>query len=178
MALQIAKGLCGRNFSKQINILQNIPKITNVNARCVVMRTEKAQPAPLESHDERNMRLNRPQSPHLTIYQPQLTSFLSITHRMTGIALTGYAVVLGLGALVMPHDFAHYATMIEGLQLSAPCLMSIKFVLAYPFAYHMVNGVRHLAWDAAKFLTIKEVYSTGYAMLAVATVFAGILAAL
>lgn len=114
MALQIAKGLCGRNFSKQINILQNIPKITNVNARCVVMRTEKAQPAPLESHDERNMRLNRPQSPHLTIYQPQLTSFLSITHRMTGIALTGYAVVLGLGALVMPHDFAHYATMIEG----------------------------------------------------------------
>lgn len=65
-----------------------------------------------------------------------------------------------------------------GLQLSAPSLMAIKFVLAYPFAYHMVNGVRHLAWDAAKFLTLKEVYSTGYAMLAVATVFAAVLASL
>lgn len=115
MALQLAKSLCSRNLGNQISLLRNIPKITNVNSRCVVIRAEKAQPAALESHDERNMRLNRPQSPHLTIYEIQLTSTLSITHRMTGIALTGYAVVLGLGALVMPHDFNHYATMIEGI---------------------------------------------------------------
>lgn len=49
--------------------------------------TLKACPAPKEEmlgHDERNMRLGRPQSPHLTIYKPQVTSMLSISHRATG----------------------------------------------------------------------------------------------
>ena len=36
----------------------------------------------------------RPLSPHLQIYKPQLTSILSITHRLTGILLT-----IGLFAL-------------------------------------------------------------------------------
>lgn len=38
-----------------------------------------------DGHDEKNIALGRPQSPHLTIYQPQLTTMLSITHRGTGI---------------------------------------------------------------------------------------------
>lgn len=124
------------------------------------------------------MRLKRPLSPHLTIYKPQVTSMLSITHRMTGMALTGYAVVLGVGALVLPNDFSHYISLIESLQLSAPTLLLAKFVLAFPATYHTVNGVRHLFWDLGQFLTIKEVYSTGYAMLGVCTVLAGVLAAL
>merc|ERR1711893_551716 len=45
---------------------------------------------------DKNKRLNRPISPHLTIYKPQTTSMLSITHRGTGLAqsviLTGFAV--------------------------------------------------------------------------------------
>lgn len=50
-----------------------------------------------ESHDEKNMRLKRPLSPHLTIYQVQLTSMLSVSHRATGIILTSYALILGMG---------------------------------------------------------------------------------
>lgn len=50
-----------------------------------------------ETHDEKNMRLKRPLSPHLTIYQVQLTSMLSVTHRATGIILSSYAIILGLG---------------------------------------------------------------------------------
>jgi len=49
-----------------------------------------------ETHDDKNARLNRPMSPHLAIYQPQLTTILSITHRATGVALSG--VTAGLGA--------------------------------------------------------------------------------
>jgi succinate dehydrogenase (ubiquinone) cytochrome b560 subunit len=142
------------------------------------MKVIPADSHPGESHDERNARLKRPQSPHLTIYKPQLTSMLSITHRMTGMVLSGYAFALGLGALALPHDATHYLTMLEGLHLSAPTLMATKFVLAYPAAYHLVNGCRHLMWDLGKFLTIKEVYSTGYTMVAVATVLAAVFAAL
>jgi len=49
-----------------------------------------------ETHDAKNERLNRPMSPHLTIYKFQLTSILSITHRGTGVALSG--ITAGLGA--------------------------------------------------------------------------------
>jgi len=52
-----------------------------------------------ESHDEKNARLKRPMSPHLTIYQVQLTSLLSVTHRTTGIILASYAMFLGLGKI-------------------------------------------------------------------------------
>lgn len=92
--------------------------------------------------------------------------------------MTGYAVILGVGALVLPHDFSYYLTMIEGLQLSAPSVIAAKYILAYPAAFHSVNGIRHLCWDMGKFLSIKEVYSTGYAMLAVSTVLAGVFASL
>lgn len=91
------------------------------------------------------------------------------------MALAGYATVLGVGALASPYDFAHYLTMLEGLQLSAPTLIAMKFALAYPATYHTINGIRHLFWDMGKFLTIKEVYSTGYAMLIGSIVFAAIL---
>lgn len=55
-----------------------------------------------ESHDEKNMRLKRPLSPHLSIYQPQLTWVLSGTHRTTGIMLASYAMFLGLGKIYDP----------------------------------------------------------------------------
>merc|ERR1711884_356896 len=39
-----------------------------------------------ENFFDRNKRLARPTSPHLTIYKMQLTAVLSITHRGTGLA--------------------------------------------------------------------------------------------
>lgn len=92
--------------------------------------------------------------------------------------LSGYFGVLGIGALILPNDVSHYVTMIEGLHLSAATLFLAKFVLAAPVGYHFANGIRHLFWDMAKGLTIKEVYSSGYAMLGLSVVLTLILAAL
>ncbi|XP_018560965.1 succinate dehydrogenase cytochrome b560 subunit, mitochondrial [Anoplophora glabripennis] len=131
----------------------------------------KAQPATTEreeSHDERNMRLKRPQSPHLTIYAPQLTSMLSITHRFTGMTLASYAIALGLGAVVLPESIPYYIEELECAQLGSAFISTLKFLLAFPLTYHFWNGIRHLLWDTGKFLTIKEVYITGYVMLALA----------
>lgn len=92
--------------------------------------------------------------------------------------LSGYATALGVGALVLPNDISHYITMIEGLNLSPATLFIAKVLIAAPFGYHFANGIRHLYWDTAKGLSIKEVYSTGYTMLAGAAVLTLILAAL
>lgn len=131
-----------------------------------------------ESFFEKNERLGRQMSPHLTIYKPQLTSMLSIVHRGTGLALGMGVWGLGLAALISSHDINHYVTMVEGLQLSGGALTAIKFIIAYPVGYHSANGIRHLLWDTGRFLKIKEVYSTGYAMVAASVVITAILAAL
>ncbi|XP_011193438.2 succinate dehydrogenase cytochrome b560 subunit, mitochondrial [Zeugodacus cucurbitae] len=131
-----------------------------------------------ETFDEKNQRLGRELSPHLTIYKPQLTSMLSITHRGTGFALTGYAWALGLGALMSSHDISHYVTIIEGLHLGPATLVALKFVLAFPLAFHSCCGVRHLLWDTGRFLKITEVYLTGYVTLGISFVLSTILACL
>ncbi|CAG9787908.1 unnamed protein product [Diatraea saccharalis] len=139
---------------------------------------KKFEPTQEEHHDIRNAKLKRPMSPHLTIYAPQLTSMLSITHRTAGVILSTYISALGIGALMLPNDVSHYVTMIESLNLSPATIFLAKAVLAAPFGYHFANGIRHLYWDTARGLTIKEVYSTGYAMLAVAVATTLFLAAL
>lgn len=52
-----------------------------------------------ETHEQKNARLKRPMSPHLSIYKMQLTSGLSLTHRATGIILATYALALSIGNL-------------------------------------------------------------------------------
>lgn len=131
-----------------------------------------------ESFFDKNERLKREMSPHLTIYKPQLTSLLSVTHRGTGMVLTTAVWGLGLAALTSPQDIANYASVIEGLHLSTGTLTALKFMIAYPLAFHTANGVRHLLWDTGRFLKITEVYSTGYVMIGASFALAAILAML
>lgn len=97
-----------------------------------------------ETHDEKNLRLKRPMSPHLTIYQVQLTALLSITHRTTGIILSGYAMVLGLSNFVLPDGVDCLIQATETLALSSPTVFVAKTVLALPATFHTFNGLRHL----------------------------------
>ncbi|GAV28491.1 hypothetical protein PMKS-001962 [Pichia membranifaciens] len=86
-------------------------------------------------------RKNRPVSPHLEIYQKQLTAVLSALHRITGVGLAA-------GFLVVTSSYA------VGLA-----------VAGVPFAFHAWNGVRHMIWDSGHEANIKGVYKTGYAVL-------------
>lgn len=74
--------------------------------------------------------------------------------------------VFSLAYLVAPETFssAHIIEIVAGL----PEFIKYagKTILAAPFAYHALNGLRHLAWDSGKFLTLKSSYAAGYAVLA------------
>lgn len=124
-------------------------------------------------------RKNRPTSPHLQIYQPQLTWVLSGLHRITGVAMAFpfYALTCTYAAtsiLNIPFD----SSTLVGLFASLPFVVKLgaKAAMAYPFAFHVTNGVRHLVWDLGKELTIKGVYRTGYIVLAATTLFGTYLA--
>ena len=107
--------------------------------------------------------VERPLSPHLQIYKPQLTSVLSIFHRLTGVALGGGALLFTwwlLAAAYGPGTYA-YAQAFFATWFGQLVLLGFSFALFY----HLCNGVRHLFWDAGFGLDIEIVYRSGWAML-------------
>ena len=111
---------------------------------------------------------NRPLSPHLQVYRPQLTSVLSISHRATGVALGAGSVVLALWLLALaggPDSFAT-ASAILG---SIPGKL-LMFLFTYALFYHLCNGVRHLFWDAGYGFELETAYASGKAVLAASAV--------
>ena len=110
---------------------------------------------------------NRPLSPHIQVYKPQLTSVLSIFHRATGIVLSIGAILIALwlGAIAYSHEI--YVSLHEILS----SFIGIIFLLGWTIAlfYHLCNGIRHLFWDVGKGMEIRAVYQSGWLVL-VATV--------
>ena len=105
----------------------------------------------------------RPLSPHIFIYKPQLTSVLSIIHRMTGVGLAGGALFLTwwlIAAATGPEAF-DTAQAFFGSWLGYLVLLGFS----YSLFYHLCNGVRHLVWDVGYCLEIENVYRTGWVML-------------
>ena len=127
---------------------------------------------------QKNKKRNRPMSPHLTIYKFQLTSMLSITHRATGILLAGDTVLFA-GATLLPAQyidmFLNSVALVHSHGMGFLCLFPLKFMLAWPIMFHVCNGLRHLMWDTATGLKIGEVYTSGWAVLALSTILAAIL---
>lgn len=110
------------------------------------------------------MAKERPLSPHLMIYKPQLTSIMSITHRISGAALaTGsLLVVWWIVALATGPEYYAY---VQGILTSIfGQLVLLGFTAA--LFYHLSNGVRHLFWDFGYNLSIEGVRRTGYMVLA------------
>jgi succinate dehydrogenase / fumarate reductase cytochrome b subunit len=88
---------------------------------------------------------NRPLSPHLQIYRPQLNSITSILTRITGNALL-------LGTLMVAWLFLAAATNAEYFAFADAVLTSwfgdlVMLGSALAIWYHLFAGLRHLIWD-------------------------------
>lgn len=115
----------------------------------------------------------RPLSPHLQVYRPQLTSVMSILHRGTG-------VVLALGALVFAGWLVAAATGAEAFAAYSAVLASVPgkialFGFSACLVYHFLNGIRHLAWDAGHGYEIPKAYASGYAVAVLAVILTAVL---
>lgn len=110
----------------------------------------------------------RPLSPHLQIYSRQITSVMSILHRITGI-------VLAVGSLGLLWVLVSLSLGEQAFAATQACLASVLgqvAVFAYSacLMYHFFNGIRHLFWDAGKGFAIPDVYRSGYAVLVLTAV--------
>lgn len=105
----------------------------------------------------------RPLSPHLQIYKPQISSTLSILHRATGIALSAGTLLLVywlVSAAAGPEAFATAQGLIGSI-LGRILLFGWSFALFY----HLGNGIRHLAWDAGWGFELPVMHRTGWAVV-------------
>ena len=111
--------------------------------------------------------VNRPLSPFMIgpYYRPQLTSMLSILHRLTGVGLSVGALLL-VGWLIAiadgPWAYASYAR-----HLTAWYGQLLLFGWSWSLLYHLCNGIRHLFWDLGYGYSIPVAYRSGYAVVAV-----------
>ncbi|MGD1922593.1 MAG: succinate dehydrogenase, cytochrome b556 subunit [Paracoccaceae bacterium] len=102
---------------------------------------------------------NRPLSPHLTIYRPQITSMMSIMHRVTGVAMTlGSALVVWwLLAAATSEEYFDFANGVLTSWIGNLIWIGMTFALAY----HFCNGIRHLIWDMGFGFELDQVEMSG-----------------
>ena len=114
------------------------------------------------------MARERPISPHLQVYKPQITSVLSIFHRITGVALTFGLILLvaWIFTLSLGEEYFEYFVMFIKSWFGLLILFGFTFALNY----HLCNGIRHLFWDAGYGYEIETVYKSGLAVLVVSFV--------
>lgn len=113
---------------------------------------------------------NRPLSPFMigSVYRPQITSVMSILHRITGIGigLTGLLVVWWfVAASTGPDAFA----TADGL-LTSWIGNLVLFLALVSLWYHFFNGIRHLVWDTGAGFELDQVRRTGIATIVAAAV--------
>jgi succinate dehydrogenase / fumarate reductase cytochrome b subunit len=106
---------------------------------------------------------NRPLSPHLAIYRPQLTSMTSILTRITGNALlisTLLVVWWFLSAAISPEYFAYADGVLTSWFGDIVLTLSVLGLW-----YHTLAGLRHLIWDMGYGLEVEQAEKMGIVCL-------------
>lgn len=106
---------------------------------------------------------DRPQSPNIQIYRPQLTSVLSIANRITGVALCLAAVGLVVWLIAASAGPQPYAVVQDALGSTVGQV--VLFAMTFAFFFHLCAGIRHLAWDAGYGFELRVIYASGWVVV-------------
>jgi len=90
--------------------------------------------------------VSRPLSPHMQIYRWPLSMVLSISHRVSGVALSAGTVLLAWWLVAAAMSEAAFATVQSFIASPVGLVVLVGWTLALFF--HLLSGIRHLVWDA------------------------------
>lgn len=107
--------------------------------------------------------VERPLSPHLQIYRPQITSISSILTRVTGNGLI-VGVVLAIWWLLAAASGPEYFAFVNGIATGwfGDLVFTLSLLAVW---YHYLAGLRHLYFDAGKGLEIETAEMLGWACI-------------
>ncbi|OJJ49097.1 hypothetical protein ASPZODRAFT_13834 [Penicilliopsis zonata CBS 506.65] len=121
------------------------------------------EPHTLQQAQDRlaRQRLRRPVSPHLQIYKWQVHSVSSAMERNTGLLFSGSLYLFGMSYLVSPMlgwDLSAASLVTAVAAWPVAVKLGVKFALAWPFTFHVINGMRYLAVSGAKTIDNKAMF--------------------
>jgi succinate dehydrogenase / fumarate reductase cytochrome b subunit len=102
----------------------------------------------------------RPTSPHALIYRWQIGNTLSILHRLTGAALAVGLIALSYWLVSLAGGPGSYAA--AGRFFGGPIGLMVLLGWTFSFLFHLLNGVRHLFWDAGRGFERTERHLSGW----------------
>lgn len=114
--------------------------------------------------------MEHPISPFMfpTWYRFQITSALSILHRLTGIAMIVGSILLAWWLIAVAAGGQLFAA--THAFIAPPIGVLLLFGWSAAFFYHICNGIRRLARDAGHGFELRNAYRSGYAVLVAAIV--------
>lgn len=118
--------------------------------------------------------VNRPLSPHLTVYVPQLSSVFSIWHRITGVLLIGFIGFSIIMIKFMLWSFLDFSIVYITFYIKSNMLWlwNVTFLnISILIFYHLLNGVRHITWDLGFYLKVKNIDMTALYLTFIITLF-------
>lgn len=107
----------------------------------------------------------RPLSPFMIgpYYKPQMTSMLSITHRLTGLGLSFGAILLVAWLVCIASGPECYELIVP--HLTAWYGKAVLVAFTWALLYHFCNGIRHLLWDLGKGLDMPTAEKSGWMVI-------------
>lgn len=116
---------------------------------------------------------SRPLSPHLQIYRMPLTAgLMSISHRITGVALTIGTLLLSWWVIAGGSGPEAYEAATGFIGSFIGQLMLIGWAAA--LYYHLFNGIRHLGWDVGYGYDLETATKSGHVVLVATAVATGL----
>ncbi len=112
---------------------------------------------------------DRPRSPNIQIYRPQLTSVLSIINRISGVVLSIAAVGLVAWLIAAAEGPQVYSAAQRALTSVAGRI--VLFGITFAFFLHLCGGIRHLVWDAGYGFELQTIYASGWTVVGASLVF-------
>ena len=92
------------------------------------------------------MKNNNPLSQHLQIYKCQISSLLSITHRIVGVINFLAIILICFWVIFIIFGQSNYS--IVNLFFNSSFGKFLVISLCWTFSFHILNELRHLFWDA------------------------------
>jgi succinate dehydrogenase / fumarate reductase cytochrome b subunit len=99
--------------------------------------------------------IDRPLSPHLTIYRLLINMVMSIVHRITGIA--NYVGTVLIAAWLVSAAMGPEAYDAVNALFGHPLGKLVLLGYSWSVIHHMLGGMRHLLWDTGRGLEIGAV---------------------
>jgi succinate dehydrogenase / fumarate reductase cytochrome b subunit len=99
--------------------------------------------------------IERPLSPHLSVYRIMINTVMSIVHRLTGAALY-FGTLLLAAWLVAAAMGERQFTMVNSL-FGHPLGQLVLFGYTWAIFHHMLGGLRHFIWDTGRGFAIWQI---------------------